>query len=215
MKKIFEKILITGVYLFCMVAIVELGVNYFSFKYLFPIKNATSYGYIAKKSNKTIIPLNKYSSRIKAQLALPYELLVSAFESDKDLTLVFDDKRKKYGYKDKNNNLIIDYKFADGQEFSNNYAIVAIEKDNIKKYGTIDTKGNWIIEAKYSYLCPFAKYYTKACLDDNHCGVIDRFGNEVALMSYNTNKLNCKNGNCQIQLCSIGAKDNTSCNYFL
>lgn len=215
MKKILEKLFITGVYLFCMVAIIELGVNYFSFNFLFPIKNATSYGYIAKKTNQTIIPLNKYSSRFKAQLALPFELLISNFDSKKGLRVVYDEKNKKFGYVDKNNKLAIDYKFIEANEFSNEYAIVAIEKNNLKKYGTIDTNGNWIIEPKYSYLCPFAKYYTKACIDDNHCGVIDRFGNEIALMSYNTAKLKCKDGSCKIQLCSIGTKDKTSCNYFL
>ena len=59
MKKFIEKIFITGVYLFCTVAVVELGVNYFSFKFLFPIKNATSYGYITRESGQAIIPLNK------------------------------------------------------------------------------------------------------------------------------------------------------------
>ncbi len=215
MKKLFEKIFITGVYLFCTVAVVELGVNYFSFKFLFPIKNATSYGYITRESGQAIIPLNKYSSRHKAQLALPFEMLRYKIISKKDLKLSFDEKNKKFGYLDSKGNVAIDYQFIEAHEFSQDYAIVAINKNNSIKFGTIDTNGNWIIEPKYSYLCPFTKYYTKACLDDKHCGVIDRFGNEIALMSYKTDKLNCKNGNCKVQLCLIGSKDNGSCNYFL
>ena len=48
--------------------IIELGTNYFSFKYLFPINNTVSYGYITKKNNEIIIPLNKYSTRLKAMV---------------------------------------------------------------------------------------------------------------------------------------------------
>ena len=214
MKKAIEKIFVTGVYLFCTVAIIELGVNYFSFKFLFPIKNATSYGYIARKTSQTVIPLNKYSSRLEAQLALPLELVKYSYTSNKKLKLSFDDNSKKFGYLDSKGKLAINYQFVEASEFSQDYAIVAIMKNNLKKYGTIDINGNWIIKPKYSYLCPFAKYYTKACLDDKHCGVIDRFGNEIALMSYKTDKLNCKNGNCEVQLCSIGT-NGTSCNYFL
>ena len=108
MKNIIEKTFVSFIYLFCLIVVVELGVNYFSFKFLFPVKNAVSYGYVAKKSNKTIIPLNKYSTRLKAQIALPYELIRSYAISEKDLILVRDEQNKKYGYVDSDNNVIID-----------------------------------------------------------------------------------------------------------
>ncbi|MBQ4646494.1 MAG: WG repeat-containing protein [Candidatus Gastranaerophilales bacterium] len=211
MNKTFEKITIIAIHLFCLVAITELTVNYFSFHFLFPIKNDTSYGYIERKTNRTIIPLNKYKSRFKAQLALPIELVRANIASNKELKKAYNESTKKYGYIDSENKQIIDYKFDTANEFENDYAIVAINK----KYGTIDKQGNWIIEPKYTYLCPFMKYYTKACLDNNHCGVIDRYGNEVTLMSYKTDKLQCKGNDCGVKFCAIGKDNKTSCNYFL
>ena len=215
MKKLLEKITIITIHIFCLFAIIELGVNYFSFYYLFPIKNANSFGYIERKTNKTIIPLDKYSTRLKAQLALPYELIISKISSSKELVVSYDENTKKYGYKDTSNKLIIEYNFDEAQNFKNDYAIVAISKNNEKKFGTIDKKGKWIIEPKYSYLCPFMKYHTKACIDDKHCGVIDRYGNEVTLMSYTTDKLNCTGANCGAKLCAISKNKDASCNYFL
>ena len=60
------------------------------------------------------------------------------------------------------------------------------------------------------------KYYTKACLDKKHCGIIDKFGNEITVMSYKIDRLHCKDGACQVKLCAIGSKSkDISCNYFL
>ena len=213
--KFVEKISIFAIHLFCIIAIIELGVNYFSFQFLFPIKNATSYGYINKKTTQVVIPLDKYNSRYKAQLALPYELTKSIFIKQKDVIKSFDNITKKFGFKDKNNKFVIAPRFDIAEEFQNDYAIVALKIDNELKYGTIDKNGNWIIEPKYEHLCPFMKYYTKACIDEKHCGVIDKFGNEITLMSYNTDKIRHKNGNYSTQLCTIGEKNKVHCNYFL
>ena len=215
MKKITEKTLVLIIYIFCIFALIELGTNYLSFKYLFPIKNATSYGYVAKKSSKTIIPLNKYSTRLKAQIALPYEIAKATIIGKKELIKTYNKEQKKYGYIDINGKTIINYKYDLAFEFKDDYAIVAIKKNNIRKFGTIDKNGNWVIQPKYSYLCPFTKYYTKACLDNKHCGIIDKFGNEITLMSYKTDKLNCTGTNCIAKFCAIGKDKNTSCNYFL
>ena len=215
MRKSIEKFFSCVIYMFCICLTTELVVNYFAFYHLFPIKNATSYGYISKKTQQTIIPLNKYSSRFKAQIALPYELISSKITHDKELMRSFDKKTQKYGYTDEKNNIVIEYKYEDAKPFVNDYAIVAILKNDKKKYGTIDKHGKWIIEPKYDYLCPFAKYYTKACIDGNHCGVLDRFGNEITLMSYKTDKLNCKGAECQSKICAIGKKNQAHCNYFL
>ena len=215
MKKSIEKAIVLFIYSFCLVVIVELGVNFSSFYYLFPIKNSSSYGYITRKSNKVIIPLNKYSTRLKAQIALPYEIVKAQISSEKKLIKAYNEAKQKYGYTDAKNNTVIDFKFDSATDFKNDYAIVAIKDINTRKYGTIDKKGNWIIKPKYTYLCPFAKYYTKACIDNKHCGIIDRFGNEITLMSYKTDKLNCNGANCATKFCSIGNNKNGSCNYFL
>ena len=215
MKNHIKNITIFSIHIFCIFALVELVVNFFAPHYLFPIKNASSYGYVTKKGAKTIISLNKYSTRQKAQLALPYELLKSTFQNNKELNKSFDKLTQKYGYTDNKNKVVIDYKFDKVEDFNKDYAIVAVNIENKLKYGTIDKQGNWIIEPKYEHLCPFLKYYTKACLDKDHCGVIDRYGNEITLMSYRTNKIADKNSNYGKKLCTIGEKNQINCNYFL
>lgn len=214
MKKVLEKITVFAIHIFCIVTLVELGVNYSAFYFLFPIKNANSFGYIERKTGKIITPLDKYSSRFKAQLALPYELLIANINSAQKLTKVYDETKNKYGFVNEKNKLAIDYNFIEAGDFEKEYAIVAIEDNKIKKYGAIDKRGNWIIPAKYQYLCPLSKYYTKACLDNKHCGVIDRFGNEITLMSYNIDKLSCKGDDCNVKLCAIGKNNNIPCDYF-
>lgn len=214
-KKILEKIFATLIFIFCFSVIIELGTNYCAFYCLFPIKNDKSYGYISKITGKTIIPLNKYHTRLQAQLMLPVELM--KFEiNDKTLIKSYDRKLGKFGYVDENDKVVIDYQFVDANEFQEEYAIVAIEKEGKKKYGTIDKKGQWIIQPKYRYLCPSGKYYTKACIDKQHCGIVDKFGNEITLMTYKTDRLECKKGGCRYKFCSIGKESNeVSCNYFL
>jgi len=155
MKKIFKNFTVFAIYLFCAFSFIELCVNYFAFYYLFPIKNATSYGYVMKKTSKTVIPLDKYSSRYIAQVALPFELLRVSLDSKKELNISYDEVTDKYGYVDLNNKIIIDYKFDKVEKFNNDYAIVALKiKDNLK-YGTIDKNGHWIVKPKYDHLCPF------------------------------------------------------------
>lgn len=215
MFKNIEKISVVLIYLFCLFVVVELGVNYFSFRYLFPVKNMSSYGYISKKTKKTVIPLNKYSSRLASQIALPYELICYFVISDKKLIRIYDVNTNKFGYASEKGKKIIDYKFDSAFEFNNDYAIVSVNKDNNQKFGTIDKNGNWVIKPKYSYLCPFNKYHTKACIDDKHCGIIDRFGNEITLMSYKTDKLKCEDTKCIDKFCDIGKNKNNTCNYFL
>ena len=214
MRKRTEKIFSFAIYSVCLFVAIELIINYFAFYYLFPIKNADSFGYVVRKSKQIAVPLNKYSTRRLAQLALPYELIMMNF-NDRELIKEFDPKTNKYGYKDKFNHMAIKPTFVDAQDFDSDYAIVAIEKDNLKKYGTIDKHGKWIIEPKYSHICPFEKYYTRVCLDSDHCGVIDRYGNEITLLSYKTDKLNCKGEECEKKFCIVGKDNNVHCNYFL
>ena len=215
MKKLLEKITVVLLYTFCIFVIVELVFNYSALYCLFPIKNNSSYGYISKITNEVIVPLDKYKTRYLAQIALPYEYILAKI-NNKDLIKSYDRKLGKFGYIDTENKTAIPYKFTKANEFIGEIAVVAIEKNGKEKYGTINTKGEWVIEPKYDFLCPFSSYYIKACLDKNHCGVIDRFGNEITLMTYDTHRLQCKNNNCSIKFCQIGNKENNlSCNYFL
>ena len=93
-----EKLTVVLIYLFCAFVLLELFVNYSAFRYLFPVKNINSYGYIHKKTNQVIIPLNRYSSRFKAQIALPFEWVKASLFAKQDLKPVFNEKNKKYGY---------------------------------------------------------------------------------------------------------------------
>lgn len=211
----FKKIALFTLDVFCLFILVELCVNYFAFYYLFPIKDMNSYGYITRKNIKTVIPLGKYNSRLKAQIALPYELIKSIIETKKELNIQYDKVVHKYGYVDNKGKLIIDYKFDIAQDFYDNQAIVAISIKNKLKFGTIDKNGNWVIQPKYEHLCPFFKYHTRACIDKNHCGVIDRYGNEITLMSYSVNKIKRSDYTYREKFCTTGEKKQAGCNYFL
>ena len=212
MKKSIFKIFL---YLVIVFIFFELGANYLISCYLFPIKYAESYGFIERKTGATVVPLNKYNSRLNSYIALPVELVKFKYY-DKNLTKKYNEESNKFGFEDENGNLIIDYKFDDVQEFDKNYAIAAVIKNKDKKYGTIDKQGNWVIKPEYSYICNSEKYYLKACIDKNHCGVIDRFGNNITQMTYDIEHIKCENCNKIAEFCSIGSKNKKmNCNYFL
>jgi len=202
-------------YILVIFIVAELCINYMASCYLFPIKYAESYGFIEKKTGEILVPLNKYYSRTASYIALPFEFLKLKYY-DKKLIKAYNAKTKKFGFKDEKGEVIINYKFDEVQEFDKNYAIVAVLKDKNKKYGTIDKSGNWVIKPEYSYICNSKKYYLKACLDKNHCGVMDKFGNRITQMTYNIENIKCENCDKIAEFCSIGSKNkNMNCNYFL
>ena|SRR5690606_16827214 len=61
----------------------------------------------------------------------------------------------KYGYLDKNKNVIIDFKYDGADYFSEGLARVYKTVDNQDLYGFIDEFGNEIIPLKYEYALPF------------------------------------------------------------
>ena len=203
MKKLFEKLFVVSIYLFCIFILTELSFNYYSIKCLLPIKNANSYGYLTRKNLKTIIPLNKYSSRLQAQLALPFEAVKSNYYNNKKLNKALSNKSKLYGYKDEREKLVIDYSYIEANNFETEFAIVAVNQNNIKKYGTINKDGSWITQPKYDLICPLGNYYTKACIDKNHCGMLDKYGLEITSMTYKVDSL-CDDESCLTEFCNIG-----------
>lgn len=64
----------------------------------------------------------------------------------KGKTLYLSKKDGKYGYIDKNGNVVVDYQYDDAKE-QNNYNYAAIKKDGI--WGSIDRKGKIVVEPKY------------------------------------------------------------------
>ncbi len=64
-----------------------------------------------------------------------------------DNTLFLSKKDNKYGYVNKDGDVIVDYIYDDARE-QNSYGFVAVKKDNL--WGSIDKDGNVVIEPKYS-----------------------------------------------------------------
>ena len=209
--RLFKILFIILSYLLSFFILAELCVNLLSLRYLFPIKNANSYGYLIRKTFAVLVPLNKYTSRIKAQLFLPYEVFVYKFLNQK-LVLSCNPDTKLYGYKN-NNKLVIQEKYADAKEFYNGFAIVGVKLNGKTLYGTIDKNDNWIIKPKYSHICSLSRFYTRACLDNDHCGVINIFGDEITAMVYNAKKINYKDKDFAKYFCEIHGSKNIYHNY--
>jgi len=69
---------------------------------------------------------------------------------DKDLNPV-ENKDFKYGFMDKEGNIIIPYKYDRAYDFSEGLAMVYKTKNRIDYYGYIDEYGNEIIQLQYEY----------------------------------------------------------------
>ena len=205
MDKKIEKIGTLAILAFGLFVIFELVFACFSDCLFYPIKSDTSYGYIEKSSRATIIPLNKYSKRFYAQIALPYEYIIYKL-TNKNLEKKFDENIKRYGFQDDKKHFVIKPKYVNAYDFLGDYATVSIYNNSkSEKYGTINKRGQWIIQPKYTYICPSNRYYTRACIDKNHCGVIDKFGNPIILMTYSVNQLECNNDIiCEKKFCLVG-----------
>lgn len=197
-----RNLFVTFLYFFAFIIFVELCSNMLALRYLFPIKNAESYGYLSRKSFSVVIPLNKYTERYQTQIMLPVELIKYKLNS-RELIVSCNNETKLCGYKDKNEKTIIKENFYKAFPFEKNYAKVAIMKNNKVFYGSIDKSGNWVIEPKYSHICSLSKYYTRACVDDNHCGLINIFGDEITSMSYSLETLKDQKENFAQYFCKL------------
>ena len=65
----------------------------------------------------------------------------------KDNTLFLSKKDGKYGYVDKNGNVVVEHIYDDATE-QNEYGFVAVKKNGL--WGSIDKQGKIIIEPKYN-----------------------------------------------------------------
>ena len=61
-------------------------------------------------------------------------------------TIYLSKKDGKYGFVDKDGNVVVDYKYDDATE-QNEYGYASIKKDG--KWGSVDNKGNVVIEPTY------------------------------------------------------------------
>ena len=85
------------------------------------------------------------------QIEIPSnEIKQISFKLDKDLNPV-DNEDYKYGFVDKEGNLIIPYKYDCAYDFTEGLAMVYITKNRTDYYGYIDEQGNEIIQLQYEY----------------------------------------------------------------
>ena len=99
-----------------------------------------------------LIELNETKGYLKLRIDDEYKYYNFKFEEKQEIdifpsrTLFLSKKDGKYGYLDKNGNIIVDYIYDDATE-QNDYGYVAIKKDG--KWGSIDSKGNVVQEPIY------------------------------------------------------------------
>lgn len=79
-----------------------------------------------------------------------YNLLLEEKEKTevfKEKTLILDKQDGKYGYIDKDGNIVVDYIYEDATH-QNDFGFVAIKKD--RKWGSLDKSGNVVVEPTYN-----------------------------------------------------------------
>ena len=111
----------------------------------------------------------------------------SLYDESFDMGTIFNNgyapvaKNFKWGFVDKEGNLIIDYKYTEALYFEEDLAPVRIED----KWGFINTKGETIIDFKYDMASMFDPETKLACVQkDNLFGMIDTKGNVVIEFKY-------------------------------
>lgn len=72
---------------------------------------------------------------------------ISSTEALKDNTLFLKKENDKYGYVDKNGNVVVDYVYDDATE-QNEYGFVAVKQNGL--WGSLDKEGKIVIEPKYN-----------------------------------------------------------------
>lgn len=86
--------------------------------------------------------------------------------------------KEKWGYMNRNGEIILKPSWADAGDFKQEVAVAAIIENEKTKYGFIDKKGNWIIEPQYDKLGNFSEGL--ALIEKNGlCGFVDITGKEV------------------------------------
>lgn len=110
-------------------------------------------GNLETKVNGILIELNEDKGYIKIRIDDKCKYYNFKFEEKKESdifpnrTLFLDKKDGKYGFMDKNGNVVIDYVYDDATE-QNDYGYAGIKKDG--KWGSINSKGEIIQEPTYN-----------------------------------------------------------------
>jgi Protein of unknown function (DUF3298)/WG containing repeat/Deacetylase PdaC len=89
-------------------------------------------------------------------------------------------KGKRYGYINKDKNIIIPFKFNSAYDF-NNYGVAIVSEDSI--FRLIDTKGNYISTEKYDSINPY-KENRAVYVQNSKMGVLDEKGYKITEAKY-------------------------------
>lgn len=110
-------------------------------------------GQYNKKLEGIVSDINTDKGYLKIRINDEYKYYNFKFEEKKNTELftsndIFLSKKNgKYGYVDKNGNVIVDYIYDDATE-ENEYGFASVKKDGL--WGSIDEKGKVVIEPKYN-----------------------------------------------------------------
>jgi len=84
----------------------------------------------------------------------------------------------KWGYMNRNGDIIIQPTYETAEDFSNGLAVVMTLKENQSRYGYINERGSWLIEPLFDDASPF--YENKAAVKKGELyGYIDKQGREI------------------------------------
>jgi|SRR5690554_2225375 len=140
-----------------------------------------------------IIPLNQMRKNNipEIELVTPKELIL-----DKELNVVGNDFGK-YGYLDRQGNVVIDYIYDGAYDFSEEFARVYKTINNQDIYGFIDKYGNEIIPLEYEYSICFSEGLAVVRLNKKF-GYID-YSNKVVIDIQFNDANSFKNGKAKVK----------------
>jgi hypothetical protein len=94
-----------------------------------------------------IIPQNQINNHLYSSAS---ENKLATFKLEKDLNPI-QNADLKYGYADREGNIIILYKYDGAYDFYEGFAMVYLTKNRIEYYGYIDERGNEVIPLEYEF----------------------------------------------------------------
>jgi len=97
---------------------------------------------------------------------------------------MFNTNRKKYGFVDRNDNIVIRIMYDDARDFNDGLAAVKSYNDNFNsRWGFVDKTGNMVISQKYDYVSDFSEGLSVVKCNYKW-GFIDKKGKQVIGCKY-------------------------------
>lgn len=171
-------------------------------EYLFLV-NENNYGGDLNSIEKVLYFLElKYLKIISQNEAVKVDIWEIEYKTETNLILdknlnVVRSEFNKYGYLDKDGNIIIKYQFDGAYDFSGGLARVFKTINNRDYYGFIDEKGNEIVPLKYEYAICFSEDLAVVRLN-RMFGYIDT-ANQIKINIYYDDAESFKNGKALVK----------------